>query len=230
MSIIAYDTWRAFSCQHWYRSRGISCKMHSRVTNHVVFGWLPAFIFVTICVALDRSNAVTIGYGGNMGCWINNRVANICIFTIPVAVSLVINALFFLRTIKAIRKTKSQTLTITDTLQNTSSFAIFARIAALMFISKYLWYPFAILTSSEGVYIPVAFVFTSPRVRRLYRNFIRIKRDQKIVRSLTGRRNVRPMTTYLLTALTQIGNDSELLSTRAAAADYKKKKSSETQL
>ena len=241
MSIIAYDTWRAFSCQHWYRARGISCKMHSRVTNHVVFGWLPALIFVAICVALDQSNAVTIGYGGNMGCWINNRVANICIFTTPVAVSLVINALFFLRTIKAIRKTKSQTLTITDTLQNTSSFAIFARIAALMgfswifgflamFISKYLWYPFAILTSSQGVYIAVAFVFTSPRVRRLYCNFIRVKRDQKMVRSLTGRRNVRPLTTFLLTAVTQIGNDSDLLSTCAAAADQKKKKSFETQL
>lgn len=76
----------------------------------------------------------------------------------------------------------------------------------------------------------MAFVFTSPRVRRLYCNFIRVKRDQKIVRSLTGRRNVRPLTTYMLTAVTQIGSDSELLSTCAAAADHKKKKSSETQL
>ena len=32
-----------------------------------MLGWLPAFVFVIMCVALDQSNAVAIHYGGIKG-------------------------------------------------------------------------------------------------------------------------------------------------------------------
>ena len=233
MSVIAFDTWRAFCCKHWDRSRGVWYQMRGRVMRHTAVGWLPALFFVVICAALDQSNAVTIGYGGNTGCWVSNRVANLCIFTAPVALSLVFNVVYFVRTIKTIRQTQRQTQNIAERTQKRSDFPIFARIAALMgfswifgflamFISKYLWYPFAILTTLQGVYIATAFVFTAPRVRMLYCNLLIEKLNSNIVHS-TGGANLRPPSNYLLTASAQTANDSGM-------PYHKTRTSSETQL
>lgn len=132
MSLIAHDTWRTFSYKYWHQSRGIWRQMRARVMRHMAVGWLPTLILVVTCTALDQSNAVTIGYGANAGCWISNRFANLCVFTTPVSLSLVFNIVYFLRTIKAIRQTKRQTRSVTEQSQNESDFPIFTRIAALM--------------------------------------------------------------------------------------------------
>ena len=85
------------------QSRGTWYQMRGRVTSHMLVGWFPALFFVVTYAALEQSNAVTIGYGGNTGCWITNRVANVCIFTAPVALSLLF--VYFIRAIEAIRQT-----------------------------------------------------------------------------------------------------------------------------
>ena len=239
MSIIAYDTWRAFSCKHWNRTRGIWRQMRSRVMRHMAVGWFPALLFVVILAVLDQSNVVSIGYGGNMGCWINNRAANLCIFTAPVALSSIFNAVNFLRTIKAIRQTELQTRNIAESSQKRSDFLIFARIAALMgfswifgflamLTSRYLWYPFAILTTLQGVYIATAFDFTVPRVRILVYNMLIEKLGKNAVHSAEGG-NLQPPSNYLLTVSAQFGNDSEISST-SAAVFHKTRTKSETQL
>lgn len=225
MSLIAYDTWRTFSCQYWHQSRGIWRQMRARVTHHMAVGWLPALIFVVTCTALDQSNVVNIGYGANAGCWISNRVANLCVFTTPVSLSLVFNIVYFLRTIKAIRQTKHQTRNVTEQSQNGRDFPIFARIAALMgfswlfgflamLISKYLWYPFTILTTLQGVYIATAFVFCAPRVRKLYYNLFTEKQGRNIVHS-AGVGAIRQPSNFLLTTSTLENNfDSDYTRTR----------------
>ena len=231
MSIIAYDTWRAFSCKYWHQSRGIWREMRARVMRHMAVGWLPALIFVVICTALDQSNVANIGYGGNTGCWISNRVANLCVFTTPVALSTAFNIVYFLRTIKAIRQTKRQTRNLTEQSQKRRDFPIFARIAALMgfswlfgflamLISKYLWYPFTVLTTLQGVYIATAFVFAAPRVRKLYYNLFTEKLGRNIVHS-AGVGPLRSPPNYLL-ATSAFENHSDL--------DYNRTRISEAQL
>lgn len=232
MSIIAYDTWRAFSYKHWHQSRGIWHQMRARVMRHMAVGWLPALIFVVTCTALDQSNVFSIGYGGKTGCWISNRVANLCVFTTPVALSMLFNIVYFLRTIKAIRETNRQNRNLTEQTQKRRDFPIFARIAALMgfswlfgflamLISKYLWYPFTILTTLQGVYIATAFVFAAPRVRKLYSNFFAQKLGRNIVHS-AGVGALRPSSNYLLT-VSAIGNNSD-------SEDHRTRTTSETRL
>ena len=57
-----------------------------------------------------------------------------------------------------------------------------------MLISKYLWYPFIVLKTLQGVYTATAFVFSVPRVRTLYYNFFSGK-TRKEHRAFGWRRN-----------------------------------------
>ena len=233
MSIIAYDTWRAFSCKHWCQSRATWRQMRARVVRHMTVGWIPALIFVIICVALDQSNFASFGYGGNTGCWISNRVANLCVFTTPVALSMAFNIIYFLRTIQAIRQTKRQTRNLKEQSQKNRDFPIFAKIAALMgfswlfgflamLISKYLWYPFVVLTTLQGVYIAIAFVFSVSRVRKLYHNLFTGKRGGNTVNSAAVVGTMQKPSNRLFTT-SAVGNVSDL--------DYHRMRtSSETQL
>ena len=138
-----------FSCKYCHQSREIWRQMRARVMRHVTVGWLPTLLFVVTCTTFDQSSVVTIGFDANAGCWISNRVANLCVFSTPVSFSLVFNIAYFLRAKKAIRQTKRQTRNATKQSQNGNNFPIFARIVALMgfswlfgflamLISKYL--------------------------------------------------------------------------------------------
>ena len=72
--------------------------------------WLPAFVFVVVCVALDQANTVAVHFGGSKGCWINNPTANLFFFVLPVALSVSFNALCYsFITVRAIWKTNKQT-------------------------------------------------------------------------------------------------------------------------
>lgn len=164
MSLIAYDTWRTFSYKYWHQSRGIWRQMRARVMRHMAVGWLPTLILVVTCTALDQSNAVTIGYGANAGCWISNRFANLCVFTTPVSLSLVFNIVYFLRTIKAIRQTKRQTRSVTEQSQNESDFPIFTRIAALM---GFYWL-LGFLAMLINIKIPLVSFHNSNITRRIH--------------------------------------------------------------
>lgn len=127
--------------------------------------------------------------------------------------------------IKAIRQTKHQTRNVTEQSQNGRDFPIFAKIAALMgfswlfgflamLISKYLWYPFTILTTLQGVYIATAFVFCAPRVRKLYYNLFTEKLGRNIVHS-AGVGAIRQPSNFLLTTSTLENNfDSDYTRTR----------------
>ena len=106
MSIIAFDTWRAFSRKSYHLPKG--CGRKKRIAVTMTIGWIPLVLFVSGCVALDQSNVVTIGYGGNKGCWINNSWANLFVFALPVGISLVWNAVFFTLFLTAFQRTRQQ--------------------------------------------------------------------------------------------------------------------------
>ncbi|KAK3700070.1 hypothetical protein QZH41_004363 [Actinostola sp. cb2023] len=189
MSIIAFDTWRAFSSIKSHRSsRNDHEERRRRIVFTMAVGWLPLIVVLSICVALDQSDVVAIRYGGKKGCWINNPMANLYFFAVPVATSLLWNAVFFLLIVRAIKTTRKNSQMATSQHQARKDSKVYARIAALMgftwvfgfvapFTSHYLMYPFVILNTLQGLYIAVAFCFTN-RVRLLYHGFYCKSGDQ----------------------------------------------------
>ncbi|KAK3700068.1 hypothetical protein QZH41_004362 [Actinostola sp. cb2023] len=181
MSIMAFDTWRAFSNKSCRSSRNDKQGKRRRIAFTMAIGWIPLVIFLSVFVGLDQSNVVAIRYGGEKGCWINNSWANLYFFAIPVAVSLVWNLVFFSLVVRSIKKVREQSQMVTSQHQARRDSTVYARIAALMgftwvfgfvapFTSLYLMYPFVILNTLQGLFIAVAFCFTR-RVRLLYHGF-----------------------------------------------------------
>ena len=173
MSLIAFDTYRTFSRTCHTRQRTGKLK-----TRFLALGWLPALLFVVICFSLDQSGLVAIGYGGTDHCWINNVKSNTFVFVIPVAFSILFNALFFLLTVNSIRKIKKQTQQVAKAANSRRNMVLFLKLAILMgftwifgylkiLVSSYFDYPFVIFSSLQGVYIAFGFVFTT-RVKKMY--------------------------------------------------------------
>ena len=158
MSIIAFETWKVSSktrIQHGNPSRRKKC---FKFLRQILIGWLPAFVFVIVCVSLDKSNVVTFHYGGIKGCWINNSIANLFFFVVPVALFIVFNIVYFVLTVVAIRKTNNQTRRATHEAANRKTAAVFLKMFILMgftwifgflkiLVSEYFEYPFIIFTT-----------------------------------------------------------------------------------
>ena len=187
MSIIAFETWKVFSksrIQHRDTSRKKKC---FKLLRRIMTGWLPAFVFVVVCVALDQSNAVAFHYGGIKGCWINKSTANLFFFLVPVALFITFNIIFFVLTVIAIRKTNNQARRATHEAANRKTAAVFIKIFILMgftwifgflkiLVSEYFEFPFIIFTTLHGLYIALAFAFTS-RVKQMYHSLLCVKRS-----------------------------------------------------
>ena len=173
MSIIAFDTYYTFSR---------TCRTRQRTANRkgclLAIGWIPALLFVAICYYLDQSGLVAIGYGGTSHCWINNTKSNIFVFVIPVAVSILLNAILFSLTVISINKIKKQTRVIGNAANNRKQVVLFLKLSVLMgftwifgylsiLVSSYFDYPFVVFNSLQRVFIAFGFVFTG-RVKKMY--------------------------------------------------------------
>ena len=83
MSIIAFETWRAFSkirIQHRNLNRR---EKRFNLLRKIALGWLPPSVFVALCVTLDQFHVVVFHYGGPNGCWISNPTAKLFAFVLP---------------------------------------------------------------------------------------------------------------------------------------------------
>ncbi|XP_020899780.2 G-protein coupled receptor Mth2, partial [Exaiptasia diaphana] len=176
-SIIAFDTWKAFTTKgrrsmvDWKRKR----LLHT--LRYMAVGWLSVMVYVSICVALDQSQTVAIGYGSRAACWITNFNAKWIFFATPLGLVTVFNIVFFSMTVKAIRSSRRHARMV-DKPANKRDFGIYVRIASVMgftwvfgFAAPFgwmiLWYVYVILSSLQGVYIAIAFALNK-RARNLY--------------------------------------------------------------
>ena len=179
MSIIAFETWRAFSkirIQHRNLSRR---EKRFYLLRKIALGWLPPSVFVALCVTLDQFHVVVFHYGGPNGCWISNPTAKLFAFVLPIAFAISLNIVFFVLTVIAIRKTNKHARKATYHTAKRKTTAVFVKIFILMgftwifgflqiLVSRYFAYPFVLFTSFSGLYVALAFVNT-PRVRQFYR-------------------------------------------------------------
>ena len=177
MSIIAIDTWRAFTKIGHRTNRMTQREKRKRYLRSMAIGWVSPLIFCLFCFTLDATNTVTIGYGGTKGCWIQNSLSNLYFFAAPMGLLLLLNAVFFISTVKSINETMKNSQLATGQKRRKKDLGIFVRIAALMgfgwvfgFLSSlhlFLAYVFVINCTLQGVYIAVAFLFTK-RILNLY--------------------------------------------------------------
>jgi len=178
-SIIAFDTWRAFAVKGRRSLANSKRKRLVHCLRHMAVGWLSVMVYVAICIAIDQSDAVTIGYQSSKACWMANPWGILFSFAVPVALILMFNIVMYVLTMKAIHVTTAQARVATDHNDHRQTFGIYVRIASAMgftwilgFIAPFgwyfLWYFFAVLNGLQGVYIAVAFGLNQ-RVKNLYK-------------------------------------------------------------
>ncbi|KAK3730004.1 hypothetical protein QZH41_000957 [Actinostola sp. cb2023] len=181
-SIIAFDTWRAFTVKG---RRSLADSKRKRLVHclrYMAVGWLSVMVYVAICVAIDQSDAVTIGYQSSKACWMANPWGILFSFAVPVALILMFNIVMYVLAMKAIHLTTAQARVATDHKDRRQTFGIYVRIASAMgftwilgFIAPFgwyfLWYFFVVLNGLQGVYIAVAFGLNQ-RVKNLYKRHL----------------------------------------------------------
>ncbi|XP_028516316.1 latrophilin receptor-like protein A [Exaiptasia diaphana] len=178
-SIIAFDTWRAFTAKGRRSMADSKRKRLLHALRYMAVGWLSAMVYVAICVALDLTNTVSIGYQSSKVCWMSNKMAVLYIFTAPVSLILAFNFVMYILTMKAINVTTAQARAAADHENRKNLFFIYIRIASAMgftwilgfiapFKMDFLWYPFVVLNGLQGLYIALAFGLNQ-RARRLWK-------------------------------------------------------------
>ena len=182
-AIIAFDTHRTFSSQI-STAPGISIggqNKNIRFLKYTCLSWGLPMLFVGGCVLLDHFQVVFIGYGNEDACWLVSSDGKIIVFAVPIASVLLYNIGAFSHTIWAINSARKQTTRVTSARQDQKVvLKIYLRLVTLMgftwffgfgaeLIHKALIYPFLVLTTTQGVFIFVAFVCKT-RVLKLIRN------------------------------------------------------------
>ncbi|XP_071815643.1 uncharacterized protein [Apostichopus japonicus] len=138
---------------------------------------LPSIISGTLLIlySVDEDGIYGIVYGSNSGCWIGGPKINLYAFGIPVAVSVVINMIFFIHITVSIciQKRSSQRIRKTKEESHLRELVIYSKIfiilgltwvigfAAALFDKQWLWYLFIIFTSLQGLFIFLAFTVKS---------------------------------------------------------------------
>jgi len=177
-SIIAFDTWRAFTSKGSLSWSSTKRKKVMHSLKYMAIGWLSVMVYVAICVALDHSNTLVIEYGSYNICWIANGNAKLYFFGVPIGLVIIFNTVFFSMTVKAIKETQNQANLANENTSARRDFGMYVRIASVMgftwafgFAAPFGWvflaYVFVILNSLQGVYIAIAFAL-SKRARKLY--------------------------------------------------------------
>ena len=194
-SIIAIDTWRAFSNR---KQRVVVKTARKSITArkyspYLLTGWLAPLIFVAICFVLDSNQIIAFDYTGKKGCWINNETANLYFFVLPIALMLVTNIAFFILTLTAIRTTTKRSRMATTKRQQKRQTCVYVKISTLMGfswilgffsnVSCYIKQAFIISSSLQGVYVALAFVFTK-RVFNLYAKLLTRKNTSYVNRPI----------------------------------------------
>ncbi|CAH3041666.1 unnamed protein product [Porites lobata] len=191
MAIIAFDTRRTFSSQI-SRAPGMSIggqNKNIRFLKYTCLSWGLPMLFVGGCVILDHFQVVFIGYGNEDACWLVSSDGKIIVFAVPIASVLLYNIGAFSHTIWAINRARKQTIRVKSARQDQMVvLKIYLRLVTLMgftwffsfsaeLIHKTLIYPFVVLTTTQGVFIFVAFVCKTRVLKLIKDSFPRSRKD-----------------------------------------------------
>ena len=201
MSIMSLELARTF--YQAYKLRATETKRSKCIvfTIYIIFGWsLPLLISVaSIIVNYTTEDLVLYGVledGTQGSCWINHVQSAIVAMVVPVAISLAFNtimfaivALFLIQAyrsqsrIKKMSKSNISYFRLTVAVFTISGITWGVGFIAILVRTPWLWYPFIILNSIQGLVIFLAFLCTK-KVGKLYLSLlmsrIRSKRESSI--------------------------------------------------
>ena len=208
-AVIAFDTRRTFSDQiSKAQSRSLGKSRNFRFLAYTCLAWGVPLLFVAGCALLDHFQVVFIGYGNEVACWIDSSNGKIVSFATPIACVLLYNFGAFTHTVWAINSARKQTHRVKSSRQDQMAvFKIYVRLASLMgftwffsfsaeFIHKALIYPFVMLTTTQGVYIFVAFICKARVLKLLKERFPGSRKDAMASTQHTASTECRSIRAY----------------------------------
>ncbi|XP_046571892.1 uncharacterized protein LOC124280058 [Haliotis rubra] len=173
MGVCSFHMFRVFTT---LRNREDSSERRRKFLQYCVFIYgVPAILVVaTLVVHIIISEGASIGYGGSR-CYLSSGAATGIAFGIPVAVTVLVNLVFFILTIKPIRNRPK----VDKSKQDEHHVLVYIKLSSLTGITwilgfvafgvqvQALRYLFIVVNASQGVFIFISFVCNC-RVVRLY--------------------------------------------------------------
>ena len=229
MSIMSFELLRTL-----YRASNLHPMEDKSRKNKIFFlyfliGWGIPLVFTLITVIVNYTTDV-IQYGSDGFCWIGHVPSFYVVFVVPVAISIVFNGITFIITFSLLFKASRNQAKL-NKQQNTSylrvSLSAFS-ITGLTWIFGFLaivvrddwaWYAFIILTSTQGLVICAAFIFTQ-KVGGLYKKYL-IRKFHPITSSKSKTKQ-RTQETSLETQPDRKNENASNVSTTALAEDSAK--------
>ena len=178
MSVMSFDLLRIMYRSSKCRPMQKGAIVKKIFSLYLFIGWGIPLMITIISVILNYTTSA-IGYGINRFCWINNIPSLFLVFLMPVVFTLLFNAITFTFTLVFLFKASWNQARLKK--QNSISYlrlslCVFSvtgltwmfGFVAILVDDDWAWYLFIILTSTQGLVICVAFIFTK-KVGRLYK-------------------------------------------------------------
>lgn len=180
MSVISFHSCRVFAQPIVGRTVN---KSRRGFIKYLVVVWLTPAIFVAICVALDKTDALLVDYGTR--CWLGTKNAKLFLFLLPLAMLLIYNICTFIHTAISLSRHEKNRTTL-QLEQGKQNLLICVKLATLvgfpwLFMFFLVLFPdveafeylFVIFVCLQGLYIGLAFLFTK-KVLKLYKEHFNV--------------------------------------------------------
>ncbi|KAL9971183.1 hypothetical protein ACROYT_G023676 [Oculina patagonica] len=185
MNVMAYDVHRTFTntsegvVAHRQNRQGGYTK---RLVKYCLYAWGSPVLLVLVCVITDHVKKGSIGYGeGEEECFISQPQAILYSFVLPVALLLIFNLFALGHTVFHIVKTRKRTQQQKNRQHGSSVAVICVKMASVMGVTwilgiaanlkalSFLWYPYVVLNSLQGLFIFLSFA-ASGKALELYKS------------------------------------------------------------
>ena len=177
---------------------------------YMAAGWLSPLLVLVVTVPLNYAISGTVGYGVDGLCWMNERLAIIVTFIIPLIICIVFTAGAFVFVCIILVKLRGSD-NITKGLKRrtgsrncrvlaavfciTGSMWLFGFLALIDSALSWAWYIFIILNTTQAVFLTLVYVCTA-KVLRLYRAALS-KSFRRCARNAHGKLHVTEQTVEL---------------------------------
>ncbi|XP_068753665.1 adhesion G-protein coupled receptor G2-like [Montipora capricornis] len=191
MNAMAYDVKKTFTSSDGGRKSNRQGNHHKRLVKYCLYGWGVPAILMSFFVIIDQILIKGfIGYGeGEAYCFISKPKAVLYFFVAPIALIMLFNVFALVHTVLHIVKTRKRTPKVTNQRHSTEVALICVKMASVMGVTwilgiaanvkalSFLWYPYVVLNSLQGLFIFLSFA-VSGRSLELYRAKIAILRNR----------------------------------------------------
>nr|XP_054748418.1 uncharacterized protein LOC129254000 [Lytechinus pictus] len=185
-NVLAWDLVRHFASSSFLPKRHIETR---RMTVYHTIGWCLPLTIIVPCLIVQSQNPSLFRYGKiGSGCWIYQAKGIVLAFLVPVAVSFLINLVFFVLTACGVHKSKRDSRVLHEGTgkrhkEMFTELAVHFKISCLLgfgwtfgFIASFansatVWTIFILTSSLQGIFVFI-FFGANQRVRDLWRKKI----------------------------------------------------------